>query len=431
MADPGAVVPANGFLGLQHKSLTEILRNSTKRYFEKCDLKALITLGRARVVTFSNASLREKLKDFYEDTLFLDVESNFEIVKREGFLFDISEAVAEDTLSLITNLAIDYPTQFKGDWFCDLLLENQEQQRSELLYKRFSALLRRMLEVPSLRTVVNDVLKELVKRREHLSALEIVKRLHFAPDFDGIYWLQQLLDQGGDITLERISAYLDGLVRRQSSNIYELLKRLVSWVPEDDRNPSVYSPSNRVALNLLMRYCLKSSFKFEDKNYGLWPSRYPLFALNDRGSAREAFAALTHWLFHPGMESIVTPRQRAVRSWSSLLVDWLFILFGSKTSDAKEERSQHSVSEVPFGANELFSILVEQVSFRTTGKQQSQMLDYWENLIDSVTKKLASSTRMTSQQRNEHIWQRRLIRKLIAEFKMVRRRESAARRETK
>lgn len=415
-------MPVNGASGLPQKILTEILRNSTKKYFEDSGLKALTTMGRARVVTFPNASLREKLKYFYEDTLFLDVESNFEIVKREGLLFDVSEAVAEDTISLITNLAIDYPTRFKGDWFCDLLLANQEQNRSELLYKRFSALLRRMLGVPSLRAVVNDVFKELVKRREHLSALEIVKRLHFAPDFDGIYWLRQLLDQGGDVTFERISGYLDGLARRQSSNIYELLRRVASWVPEDDRNPSVYSPSNRVALNLMMRYCFKSSFKFEEKNYGLWPSRYPLFALNDSESAREAFAALTHWLFHPGMESIGTPRQGAVKSWSSLLVNWLFILFGSKGSEAKDEGPQHSVSHIPFGTNELFSILLEHVSLRTTVRQQNEMLCYWENLIDSVTKKLASPTRMTGQQRNEYIWQRRYIRKLITELKSMRKR---------
>jgi hypothetical protein len=68
--------------------------------------------------------------------------------------------------------------------------------------------MRAMLEDARLSEVVDEFLQQLLLSNHHGAALEIVRRLQFAPSFNQFKWLKKLLHRGDTQTREQTFGYL-------------------------------------------------------------------------------------------------------------------------------------------------------------------------------------------------------------------------------
>lgn len=408
---------------MQEKRLAEIWTEASDKFIRECNLKMSTTVGKARVFTFTNSSIREKLKSHFEEELSFDLARKVESVWREGLLFERSETIAENVINLTIDTITDYADDYNSEWFMKHFLNNlNSKEDKRLVYARFSELLRRLLEFSQLRDMVSQILESLMRNRYHIITWEIARQLQFAPNFNFFHWTKQLIERGGEVG-EVVYIHLYLLFKKQDENIYELLENLKPWLPDNDRLPATYSPANHVALSIMIHYCLQSIEEFDEEDYGLQPSRYPLFAFQNRATAEKNLSLLTEWVFHPGMRAVLNeeiPLLDLEEFWGILIVGWLFILLENNNKQQTEQ-----ILDIPLSPNdsieasELLVILLEQVSSLTQPEQQKEMKAQWERLKNSITNTLDSIVELNARQRNSLKLQRNLLKKLIEEFKIA------------
>lgn len=408
---------------MQEKRLAEIWTEASDKFIRECNLKMSSPVGKAKVFTFAHSSIREKLKSHFEEELSFDLARKVESVWREGLLFERSETIFENVINLTIDTLTDYADDYNGEWFMKHFLNNlNSKEDKRLVYARFSELLRHLLEFSQLRDIVSQILESLMRNRSHIIAWEIARQLQFAPNFNFFHWTKQLIERGGEVG-EVVYIHLYLLFKKQDENIYELLENLKPWLPNNDRLPATYSPANHVALSIMIHYCLQSIEEFDEEDYGLQPSRYPLFAFQNRATAEKNLSLLTEWLFHPGMRTVLNeeiPLLDLEEFWGILIVGWLFILLENNNKQQTEQ-----ILDIPLSPNDsieaskLLVILLEQVSSLTTPEQQKEMIAQWERLKNTITDTLEFIVELDARQRNSLKLQRNLLKKLIADFKIA------------
>ena len=167
-----------------------------------------------------------------------------------------------------------------------------------------------MLKAGQTKDAVEKYLTELIGLGHHDSVLTLIKRLQLVPEFDVLYWTKQLLDRGSSTIRAQAFNYLYSYVRRTDPTPYETLKNLQGWLPTEERGKESYPQSSRFALRLLIQYCLETFSRFDAREYGVWPTTYPLFAFADIGSAKRSLGRLAQWLFYPGMKKALQELSR-------------------------------------------------------------------------------------------------------------------------
>ncbi|HIE01358.1 MAG TPA: hypothetical protein EYP59_13880 [Thiotrichaceae bacterium] len=191
-----------------------------------------------------------------------------------------------------------------------LELINQElktrEQEVRAIIIRLSELIREMLNYTQLQEMVKNFLDNLIKKQDYATVLMIVlgivKQLRFASQFDGMYWIKQLLDRGDQKAKNEVYNTLLEQAKKSGLRVYELLDTLKTWLPDRGLEHEKYSLSNEYALKLIIDYAMTAINNFKAVDYGVWPSKYPLFAnLNDDNELAQ-IDLLVSWFFHPGME---------------------------------------------------------------------------------------------------------------------------------
>jgi hypothetical protein len=380
-----------------------------------------------RPVTFADIGRRDFLRRHFEEQYGAYVQRQFLLAWDNGLVLDMSERIAINVIQMAVDATVADPEQFDGEWFCNAIIKFCEGAgESAVAFRRVSELLRRMLSQPSLNDVVAGVLDRLLHNGKADYVFVIVKQLWFVPQLNALYWLQQLLNRGGEVTRGAVYKYLYAELVRADIGIHRYIAVLdEKWLPADDRDPDTYSQSNRAALMTLFAYCFGVTEDFDAELFGAWPSRFPILAV-DQAVASKQFSSVLRCLLHPGLIDVLdegwTP-EALTRDVGTLISKWVFILYG--------------VSEPPAGADDIagftrdeaLTVLVQQILEITNNAQghkaREWMIDEWEWAKNLYLRAPAGLGHEGHQRRHEFAAKRRLVDRLISEF----RRQQSARHE--
>jgi hypothetical protein len=393
----------------REKPLVKIWEERSDAILREC---RLITIRESnRSVVFADGGRRDQLRVRFEEDYGVYVETRFVRAWKKGLIFDVSDRIAADVIRLSIDMAATNPDQFGRDW----LLENLEQlcngkSDSVAALRRFAELFRSMLAESRLDTLVPAVLERLLQARRHQHALELVKNLRFAPRFDDLYWLKQLIDRSDETVRATTYIYLYNEVRRRGISVFRELAR---WLPLPDRVPLTYSPSNAAALRLMLQYCLETTERFGSDQYGLRPTRFPLL-VTDAASAPDNFALLVQFLLHPGIKAVVNDAWPDADVLALLVSRWVFILFGYGPM-------AEAATDDPFPPEAALRVLVEQLIEGTRERElrplRQSMLESWEGMSDVFALAPGLLGAEGRSRRQEFAAKRALVKKLITEFR--------------
>ncbi|HSY50294.1 MAG TPA: hypothetical protein VLC46_15890 [Thermoanaerobaculia bacterium] len=392
----------------REKPLFQIWGERSDAILRECHL--ITTREANRVVVFANAGRRDRLRRLFEEEYGMYVETRFIRAWNTGLIFDGSERIAADLIRLTIDMAATDPNQFGRDWLIENLDRFCTPADSESVLRRFAKLFRLLLEEPEQNAIVVAVLESLLRAGRHDYALQLVKNLRFAPGFDDLYWMKQLIDRGGDAVRTTTSVYLCNEVRRRGVSVFRELAR---WLPQPGRDPANYSPSNSAALRLMFQYCLETTERFSPENYGRRPTRFPLLA-SDAESAHDDFALLVQFLLHPGIKAVVNASWPDPDVLALLVSRWFFILFGyGPVAEA--------AADDPFPPEAASRVLVEQLAEGTRAPElrhlRQDILKSWEGMSDIFALAPGLLGAEGRSRRQEFAAKRALVKKLITEFR--------------
>lgn len=434
----------------EERSLTQTWQDTADELLAECGLEVITGKEAGRRIEFRDSTLRQYLREYLETEKGFFLKKQFGRIQRLGLLFDRSVNVNEGVIDITVRMALESPETFGRDWLFDIvtvhsaLLEAVSGEAEErdgttyrpalpadlaaamrVVYSTVARLVRRMLEHPHLEKTINDLFAQLMASAQHEAVLEIVRRLQTTQQFE-LRWVRQLFDQGGEIIQLRTYAALYERVRQRDAGIYEVLQSLESWLPEREREPFTYSPSNEFAMRLLFEYCLLTTAQFDSKFYGSWPCRYPLLATPGLDTAEGGrathgnFSLLTNWLFHPGLREVVTDDsdESLNVSLGALLAEWAVILLGRDVS-AGETNGDGGHAQP--AAEAAFDLLLRKVISVTTPAQQKELIACWEELADYFLELVNTPGLQSGGPRRRLSRRRNWVRHLIKRFKALRR----------
>ncbi|OAD19414.1 hypothetical protein THIOM_004951 [Candidatus Thiomargarita nelsonii] len=399
------------------KNLTEIWEKNHRQILKDCHVKMVRSENDSLIVDFSEPYLRGELKRYFKQEDFLYLQRQFENLRDAGLLFnfDISDKVIENLITLSAEMAVSDPNYYGGERLVNIVVGLKQQltsQRKTEIVIRLSKFIREMLNYPQLKEMIKEFLEKLMQAQHHdlilVIILGVTQRLQFASQFDALYWIKRLLDQGQTEIKDQAYDMLFQHAKQSGSRIYELLEMIKAWLPDLDRNVEKYSFANRYMLLFFIAYCGYTFSKFDENKYGQWPSKYPLFATiqeNDEDSVNK-LKLLVYWIFHPGIQSFLDNSLRdkgisgiqinanALRA--DFLDAWFAILLGFKQEAAHPEALV--ISDMLL--QQIHDVISNNYDAKNGQKIKKAILEFWklkqDIYLDRATKLKERSQKINS-----------------------------------
>ena len=160
-------------------------------------------------------------------------------------------------------------------------------------------------------------------------------------------------------------------------------------------------------MRLLFEYAFEKLSELKPKDYGNYPSKYPLFEpLNGTSDDNPRLRLLVKWIFHPGLRYIINPDITTTEVTGSLISEWFYILWGLGNKEAKPE------------VVNIIDNLIKQIKAAIDLKQQKFLIQFWNDLSEELLDKAESASKAGDEQkRKELIQKRNLVRQLKQKFK--------------
>jgi hypothetical protein len=367
-------------------------------------------------------------------------------LQQTGIFFYPSLRLAKNTTQLAVELAQLYPDEFNEGWIVTMVrrireyfgtrgsdnarvedpmfyfLSNDQPGAFHVAFARVSEICQRFLDSPQ-KSVVPNSLDYLMKNNYQEEVLWLIKQLKFNPEFDDWYWLKQLLHRGDLKTKYLTYYYILSYLKQLGTRVYEGLKKLERWLPPTDR-PN-FTDFDTFIFRIVIKYCLDTIDRFNEKHYGKWPSRYVLFTLTDAETANSRFDLLANCLLHPGVDRTLVGLNidgTRIDLIGILLAEWSFILLGTPSAPQTPLRNgkedQPNEEERNCTASQMFALLLKQFLSRLDLEQRLDLLKYWTQ-FDSALPIFGHSHSIPDEQRNEMKWKRALVQRLIRELRLA------------
>lgn len=391
-----------------------------------------------RTIEFADCSMRKSLKEYLGSARKLFLRDQFNILQGEGFIFHPSPRIADKMIRLSAEMAISYPDKYNKDWLVEIIKDLLEQYQSEQQtarpnakaifgfihkapfnkiswgYSRLSELISQLIKPPQTGRLVSGCLSDLMSLGYHDSVLNLIRRLRFTPDFDGLYWLRQLFDRGDARIKIQAFNHLYDSVRDSSVSIYESLTKLESWFPQNDRDVEKHSQSARFALRLLIKYCFETIYRFSQESRSSASANYILFSFSDEEVARANLDQLVRWLLHPaivktlhelesdsGMKNVLSLglEKKPSRLLGVLMAEWAVILGGLAETSLNETTDEiRGTQSVP--AKNVLKLLIERVASSTSNDLKRDLIVFWEEANRELLRSM-SNPRLTREKRDQ------------------------------
>lgn len=289
----------------EERIILDIWKSNRDRIFRSCHLQFGRTETGAEVVEFSHPALENSIKEGLERGHRFFIYEKFRGIQQLIFHPDHSEQLTDSIIRLSAAMAVAEPTAYGKNWLSNIMYSidiqlyhvtqraNQGFQNMEdvvdffyqndlvpLFIRRLAELMRAMLGYVQLKQIVEDFLRQLTKETGYALdiILRIALRLQYSPQFDWLYWVRQIIDQGPKAKKQEAYAALLRYALHNTYDIYALLDRLKNWLPEPKREPSRFAFSNIYGLQFIIDYAAASAQLVRPGMYGQWPPKYGLFA---------------------------------------------------------------------------------------------------------------------------------------------------------
>lgn len=407
------------------KLLSEVWQDNSDEILKSCYLKYLKTEHSSRFIDFSLPDMRQQLIDYFQEEKYGYCRKNFRSIIELDLVFNTSSQVTISVVKMSINMMLDSPDEYDSQWLTNKILDaiksideakTEKELKQELnhIFTCVSYWLREILNYPELDGLVAGCLEKLISEKQHDAVLEIVKSLRFAPEFNEIYWIKQLLQRKevGPQTYK----FLYNQLKQSGSRVYEILSQIQNWLPKVEAKQ--YSLLHKYALQLLPEYILETSNKFDQKFYGKQAFKYRLFSsLRNDNDAQNKLNLLARWLLHPGIEEIINPDENidSLDLLTSIILSLFTILYGLENN--------HKNSEIEPVANGLIIALNNAASEyqKITGKNYHKLLlERWE-LWSSNLLELCNDSMSSKDWKQEKFFnaQRNILRRLSKEFRAL------------
>ncbi|MDM8558753.1 hypothetical protein [Candidatus Parabeggiatoa sp. HSG14] len=424
----------------EEKDCLEIWKKDQDNIMETCYLQVIRSEIGSQIVDFSFPYLRGELRKHLEQKNIYN--KHFEKIRESGLLFDfnMSSTFIEHLIKLAAEMAVSDPSYYGGNWLMGIIfglkqhsdiqvkidylnvnlrnltpeliaseLEKIEQQVRPIII-RLSELIRKMLNYPQLQEVIKNFLENLMREENYgavlVIVLGIVKQLRFTSQFDGMYWIKQLLERGNPKAKKEAYRTLLQQAKQSGFRIYELLDAVKKWLPNRDLDSKKYSSSNKYALKFVISYAWEMRSNFKVVDYGLWPSKYPLFANLKEDNNLTQIDQLISWVFHPGVEYIFKHEMiDVVVKFAELIEMWFKILHGFDTKNTHPE-------VLPISER-----LLQQVVLNTNRSQQISFMRHWQLRQNFFTHEIIKISITERAKRQQLINERKIILELHKKFK--------------
>jgi hypothetical protein len=346
----------------EEQRLADIWCEQYEQIYERCQLVVLppireTTVGttlrsesHGPVIDFELPELREQVRAELFGRHYLTLLQLFTRMREQRVLLDPSPQVMEGALQLLQTMAgVDshrYGTPVLLE-FLDLQTAEPEAESSavvdpKLVLSRLYLLIRTFLKDPTLKGVVDQFINDLIGKGRHKEALDLVKKLRFATEFDQVYWWKQLLERGNRQAKERTFDEMSAVLLAGGSQLTESLRKIASWLPKQRKEIVVpaqigsvvgwqgqwkltagaSSESTVRANSLLLELFVRSIRRSRSRRYGVWPLEDALQnALCDLHK-EEGGMPLIEWLFHA---SFMSSLQTYLPHFLNLIV-WTWVL---------------------------------------------------------------------------------------------------------
>jgi hypothetical protein len=372
------------------------------KIFHDCHLRTVASENGSRVIDFCETYLREQFRSYLDKHHPWYLRRQCERLQSSGALFDdeLSPKAVEGIVKLFVDRAIVDPAGFGSFWLVRLVgwgraalrrspLPDSPDELFEWLAKelakanlgdrfqdRLCVLLREMFHYDGLRPVVDQFFDGLLRSKQHDALLEIIldltPRLRFAPDFDPLFWILRLFNEGSDSIREHTLARLVDLGRRSGPKIYEFLTTIHEWLSDCDQTPEEFR--HLVALKFPFIYCAEMS---KWVTTGLWPSQHPLFyALpEDKIIASEKIELLIAWIVDQrdtafenidDSDPLKSAEAKRISRVADLVEHWAWVLEGSPSQTPPPE------------GRALFDVILEKLDSRLDPRERTWLLRNWQ-----------------------------------------------------
>ena len=337
---PGGSAPLGS---RQRKPLREAWPRVADEIFKDCGL-AVRTAGGQGSVAFAGPGERAALQTYVRSSVYFSTVS--ERLWQAGDLFDhtASPELVDGATSVFVEALAHHKEWKRPQWLTETLLtrlsNGDSKDLSDLLRKiagdslilsRISQVLRALVAHDDHAELVGSWLNHLLAQKGHFPALQLAMHLRYTAGFDYLFWLKRVSDESPPGVGDAAYSALYHHARQSSVRIWDFLDELKGWLPEPEKPGGALSNSHNFALQLIMQYAVDSAEALAVKEWGNWPSRYPLFKglSQSLGSVDERLSALAGWLFHPAIRSVFrqnaetlvwSVRSRLVELWSCLLL---------------------------------------------------------------------------------------------------------------
>jgi hypothetical protein len=417
------------------KNAVEVWKESFQKpeqFLKKCYLKPRRKDSNF-IIDFSLSYLRENLKQYFQEEEIFYLEE--QLIAVQNLLFFKSDKVAEQAISIIAEGFIYSPNIYNFEWLLNITLAAEANQ-SDILFDRVSKLLYEIqirLEPSQSKPIVKRFLDSLLANNpdyvfhiirylmyRHLCSTLRINRLDSLQQLLG--WVRKRLNQDmGD-------AYgvLLNLLKQQNtgSYIYDLLRIIKTWLPEPELSVDKYSPSNQAALLLLIQYCAESLWRIEPKDYGSYPSKYPLFSsLKDGSDFDSKLEIIVSLLFHRSGDKTLAIKLinfkffledenetiEPLEMIAFLIEKWFIILCGLDIEQCKPE------------AEKIANSLLRQVIEVTDASERRNLNRYWAEWAASLLKEAANKSASTSSRQEKEILmkERSMVQELRSRFQSL------------
>lgn len=417
----------------KERSLLEIWRASMDKVHRDSQLITSPAEDARTIVDFRNHRTRQQLKEQLNLEYSAFLTTQFEHLLNNGLLFDQSVRIAKNFEQLMAEMIAADREYYGYEWICGLLtklesrnddatLEPERQaelfptlsgmtvrQTRSVIYYRLAGLIRELLNQQA-QELVNELFEQLIRGKLHQSALELVKRLRFVPQFEEFYWLRQLIERGDKATTEKTFIYLCFYLQSTGARVYSVLDGLDEWINKDAR-PEIYSRAAEEALQLIFFYC--SSLRLLDSSL---VSTHPFFTFRDAESARLNLGLVTRSLFHPWMERSIhnlKPGLRVLASIGEFISGWVFGIL--RRIDERDAAVQPQPNTGLLSPAETVRILLQQVAVSSNREQQDRLVRFWKSKSIRLKGKIIDLPYGTAG-RDELIARRNTLEEMIAQF---------------
>ncbi len=435
---------------IKKRNCLKIWEKSQDKILAECHIQVIRSELGSQIVDFSLPYLRGELKKYLEQkSLYIN---HFERIRESGLLFNfnVSQQIIENVINLAAEMAISDPSHYGGNWlmgviigikqhlaididigtnnevealFQTLVIELAKEERKKQIRPfviRLSQLIREMLNYPQLQEMIKNFLENLMKEKHYdavlVIVLEIVKQLRFVSQFDGMYWIKQLLERGEPQAKKEAYKTLLEQAKQSGLRVYDLLEKVKTWIPDPNLDYDKYSPSNKYALKFIIDYARDTLSHFNIAHYGVWPSKYPLFANLTEEKELKQIDLLISWMFHPKMQNVLNAlddfiKANKINVNNTLLADlieiWFKVLYGFQTTNLHPEVL--AVSDR----------LLRQIVLNSNRSQQRELVRRWWVRQDFFTEEIRQIPIAERTKRQQLTNERKVILELHKNFKAL------------